>query len=326
MKIIVPDIVQKSIDDFKRKDVREVALKIYCALYKLNLNKNTITGWFDVPSSYLVAINKNYQRTIKKFIADGIIKFYTRPLTDPQNVFNEVHKKYYNKTWGICMKYKFLIDVEIGTEIEIDGDNPNNKRWFDILKKSLIALGYEPKIKRDDFGRRVHHPAIYDYKTNLKGKGLHLIDAKCSQPRLLYLLMKEKGVYDKAYFDIFDKGFDFYLILQNKLTLKNRDEAKDLFMYWLNSEKYVPNKGIYSLFREASNFIQGLKTRNYKDAASYLQRREAKIWIDDLLENLPASFALPVHDCLIVKNIDVPEVLTFMRSKYPQIEFQINEL
>lgn len=326
MKIIIPDKVIQSINDFKRKDVKEVAYKIYCALKRLDERKNTTTGWFDVPSSYLKSINVRYYRIIEKFLQDGIIKYYSRPTQDPKDIFNSVEKKYYNKTLGFCMKYRFLIDTEVGTEYDFDAENPNKMRWYEIIKSSLISLGYEPNIKRDTFGRRVHHKAIYDHKTNLKDKGFSIIDAKCSQPRLLYIIMKEKGIYDKEYYDIFETNDDFYLYIIDKLNLKNRKEAKDLFMFWINADGYVPNTGIFQLFTNTSNFIKSLKTRNYKEAASYLQRREAKIWIDDLLENIPVNFALPIHDALLVKTNDAREVLKYCKSKYPELDFDVKEL
>lgn len=325
MKIIIPQQAIDSINSFKRKDVRNAAYKIMAALLKMNERKNTTTNWFDMPSTYLHSINIRYKRIIDKFIEDGIIKYYSRPSIE-DDIFNSVEKKYYNTTLGFCMKYKFLIDTQVGIEYDFDNENPNNKRWYEVIKSSLIALGYEPKITRDTFGRRVHHPAIYDHKSNLKDKGFSIIDAKCSQPRLLYLIMKEKGIYDKDYYDIFENGLDFYNILIEKLNLKTRKEAKDLFMYWSASDGYVPKTGIFQLFPTTSNFIASLKTRSYKDASSYLQRYEAKIWIDDLLENIPTNFALPIHDALLVKTIDVNKVLSYCKNRYPQIEFDFKEL
>jgi hypothetical protein len=326
MKITIPQEVINSINDFKRKDVKEVAYKIYAALKRLEERKNPTTGWFDVPSSYLKSINTNYNRTIDKFLKDGIIKYYSRPSTDEKDIFNSVEKKYYNKSLGFCMKYKFLIDTEIGTEYDFNVENPNNMRWHELTKTSLISLGYEASISRDTFGRRVHHPAIYNHKSFLKNKGFSIIDAKCSQPRLLYLIMKEKGIYDKAYYDIFENDNDFYLCLIEKLNLTTRQEAKDLFMFWINADGYVPNTGIFQLFTNTSNFIKSLKTRSYKDAAAFLQRKEAKIWIDDLLENIPVNFVLPIHDALLVRTIDANEVFKYCKSKYPQIEFDIKEV
>lgn len=324
--MIIPQEVIDSVNEFKRKDVRDVAYKIYCALKRLDERKNTTTGWFDAPSSYLKSINVRYYKIIDKFLENGIIKYYSRPTTDTQDIFNSVDKKYYNKTLGFCMKYKFLIDTEIGTEYDFDVENPNKMRWYEVIKSSLISLGYEPNIKRDTFGRRVHHKAIYDHKTNLVDKGFSIIDAKCSQPRLLYLIMKEKGIYDKAYYDIFESNDDFYLYLVENLDIKTRQEAKNLFMQWVFSNGYVEKTGIFHLFSNTSNFISSLKTRSYKDACSYLQRREAKIWIDDLLENIPVNFALPIHDALLVRTVDAREVISYCRSKYPEIEFDVKEL
>jgi hypothetical protein len=100
--------------------------------------------------------------------------------------------------------------------------------------------------------------------------------------------------------------------------------AKDLFMFWLNSSGYVPNYKIHLIFPIASKFIKSLKSKNYKDSSSYLQRIEAKIWIDDLLDNIPSEFALPVHDCLIVKDKEVFKILDYCKSKYNDIEFKVS--
>ena len=326
MKIIIPDTVIESVNKFKRKDVRDNAYKIYCALIRLNERKNTTTGWFDAPSSYLSSINKRYYKIIDRFIEDEIIEYYSRPEISADDIFTSKNKKFYNKTLGLCMKYRFLIDTELGVGYDFDIHNPNNMRWHTMIKSSLAILGYEINISRDTFGRRVHHPVIFDYKKNLTKQGYTIIDAKCSQPRLLYLIMKEKGIYDKDYYDIFENGLDFYNYLIRKLDIKTREEAKKLFMFWINANGYVPNAGIFQLFPNTSNFIKSLKTKNYKDAASYLQREEAKIWIDDLLSNIPTFFALPIHDALLVATKDADDVLSYCKKKYPQIEFDMKEL
>lgn len=325
MKIIIPEKIISVVDEFKRKDVRVGAYKIVLALLRMNERRNEF-GWFDVPSRYLSSINKRYKRTIDKLIAEGILIYYTRPQTSENDIFSTIQKKYYNTTLGVCMKYKFLIDTEVGQEWDFCPDNPNRKRWYDIIKTSLISLGYEPTISRDTFGRRVHHPAIYDYKDNLKGRGFSIIDAECSQPRLLYLIMKEKNIIDTAYFSTFESGYDFYNVLIDLLNLEGgRKEAKDLFMYWTGGKSVFGSK-IWKLYPGATNFIKTLKCRSYKNAAAFLQREEAKIWIDDLLENIPCDFALPIHDALIVKGADVALVLDYCRKKYPEINFHSKEL
>lgn len=329
MKVIVPDLVLNSIEQLKRKDVRDNALKIYSILYNIEKRKNS-NGYFDVPSTYLKSINSDYSRYVKHFIKFGIIQYYSNPLninpSSDSDIFDLKPKKYYNKTHGISMKYKFLIDIQIGTEYEVDIENPNRKRWYSITQHTLTALGYDPNIGRDSFGRRIHHKAIYTYKQDLHQKGYMVIDAKCSQPRLLYLIMKEKDIYDENYFSIFENGNDFYTYLITKLQLKTRRDAKDLFMYWVGADGYVPQTGIFQLFPNTSNFIKSLKSRSYKDATSYLQRREAKIWIDDLLENIPTSHALSIHDSLVVKVNDSDKVLKYCKEKYPELEFNIEEI
>jgi hypothetical protein len=332
MKIIVPQKVKESILSIGNKTAQKNAYKIYAALYKREIRKNR-QNYFDVPSTYLESINSRYNRTINRFIKDGIIKYFERE-HQGEDIFIPIFKKYYNKNLGICMKYKFLIDITQGEIYEIDMDNPNKKRWYEITKETLINLGYENFIiSRDSFGRRIHHPAIYDYKIYLKDKGLSIIDAKCSQPRLLYLLMKKRGIIENNYFNIFEKDEDFYSYLVDKLNLDGtitkegpRSDAKKLFMFWVNGEGYVPNFNIHKLFPITSQFIQNLKNKNYKDCGAYLQREEARIWIDDLLENIPTEFALSIHDSLIIRIKDVNKILNYCRDKYPQIKFDLKEL
>lgn len=326
MKIRLPKLVEYSIMNVGNKTKQASALRIYAALYNREKRKNK-DGYFDMPSEYLKNINLRYYSIIDKFIEDGIIDYYKRPVQDPNDIFGTKIKKYYSSTLHISMKYRFLIDIENGNEIEVDMVNNKSKKWYKITEKTLTALGYDNiKISRDSFGRRVHHNLTQIYKEELSGKGFCVIDAKCSQPRLLYLMMKERGIVDERYNSIFDNGDDFYNHLIENLNEENRKSAKDLFMYWLNSNGYVPNYSIHKYFPIASNFIKTLKNKNYKDSASALQREEAKIWIDDLLENLPVQFGLTIHDSLIVRDRDAIKVLKYCKSKYPQIEFDIKEL
>lgn len=305
------------------------ALKIYAALWQIAKKRSNRDGYFPVPSTYLEAINSRYFIIIKKLIEDGIIESFKYIKNDPE-LFELDRKKItkgYNPAMGICMKYKFLIDVNKGDEIEVDMDSNRQKKWHKITYSSLQQLGYKDiKITRDGFGRRVHHNLTSIYKEELTGLGYSVIDAKCSQPRLLYLMMKDKNIIDTEYFDIFDNKQDFYLILLERLNLTDRQQAKDLFMYWLNSSGYVPNYNIHNLFPEVSKFLGKLKNNHYKDSASFMQREEAKIWIDDIFENLPVNFGLTIHDSLIVKDKDVMKVFKYCKEKYPRIEFDIKEL
>jgi hypothetical protein len=220
------------------------------------------------------------------------------------------------------MQYKFLVDITQGETIDIDFASKREYRWYDVIEYSLIQLGYEPKIIRDSFGHRVHHPVIPVYKTELANKGLAVIDARASQPTLLWLLMKERNVVDANYNCVFLNNLDFYQYVCDQLQLANRDAAKSLFMFWVNSRGYVPDASIHALFPIASRFIKSLKAANYKDSPAFLQRKEAEIWIDDLLQNIPVEFALPVHDSLIVKQEDLNLVLDYCKEKYPDRKFE----
>ena len=225
------------------------------------------------------------------------------------------------------MKYKFLINIEIGREIEVNMTSDSSSRWYEVIENSLIESGFEVMISRDSFGRRVHHSAIREYKNDFKG--FYTIDSICSQPRLLYLHMKEKDIIDEEYNRIFENELDFYTEVSNILGLNingslsdRRQEAKDLFLFWVNGNGYVPTFTIHTLFPNVSRYLKKLKQGNYKNSGSLLQRIESKIWIDDLLNNIPCDFALPVHDCVIVKESDVDTILLYCRAKYPNIRFK----
>jgi hypothetical protein len=283
-------------------------------------------GYFECPSKYLKSINARYEEIMNRFIDECIIKPKMIYKLDMNDIFSNKKIETYSSRLGYCKKYKFLVDVRKGEKIDIDFVSGKNARWHKLTSNSLIELGYSPKITRDSFGRRVHHAAIYDYKINLRDKGLSVIDAKASQPCLLWLLMRDAGISDVAYSAIFDGKLDFYNVLVNELHLEHRQAAKDLFMFWVNSRAYVPNFKIHNLFPVASGFIEGIKCNNYKDCASLLQRKEAGIWIDDLLENAPVEFALPVHDSLIIRSEYAENVFAYFKAKYPLLDFSLKEL
>lgn len=113
---------------------------------------------------------------MKKFIEDGIITYYKTAVQDPNDIFIRKLKSIRRLSLSICMKYKFLIDVENGMDMEIDMSNNRHKRWYKITENTLKRLGYEDiQISRDSFGRRVHHKLqTQTYKTELQVKDLQL--------------------------------------------------------------------------------------------------------------------------------------------------------
>ena len=83
---------------------------------------------------------------------------------------------------------------------------------------------------------------------------------------------------------------------------------------------------IRTIFPIANTYIENFKSTDYKDFCKLLQYKESKIWVDDLLENCPTEFALTIHDSLIVKKEDVNKVLTYCKSKYPELKFKKEEI
>jgi len=324
MIIKIPQIVRQAINEMPyNKSVKNNALKIYAALYKKSHLKNSY-GFFPVPSIYLKSINLRYYRILDYFIDKNIIDYYKKAYQDENDIFNTIWKKSYNRDLGICARYKFLINTEVGDEIDV---NLVYKAmdWWEIIENSLIEVGLPAKIKRDDFGRRVHHSGIRNYKQDFAG--FYMIDSVCSQPRLLYLLLREKNIVEPSFNEIFENDKDFYFETALKIGLEGkkhekRDEMKEIFMQWINGNGYVKNRTIHEVYPIVSAFIKKQKKGNYKNLCSQLQRIESKIWIDDLLTNIPADFAVPIHDCLIVKEEDVDRVLDYCTNKYPELRFK----
>jgi hypothetical protein len=329
MILTIPKEFKEAINEMPyNKTVKKNALKIYAALYTMYERRNSF-GYFPVPSDYLVSVNKRYSNIINYFIERKLIDFYKKAYTDDNDIFNTVYRKSYNKELGICAKYKFLVDVEVGEEVYVDMISNRSYRWYDIIERSLQETGFPLDITRDTYGRRVWHPAIMNYKTDFKG--YWVIDAQCSQPALLYQLLKEKNVIDPAYIAIFENGLDFYVEVANHLGFvgtfdDKREQAKKLFMFWINSSGYVPDFRIHEMFPVVSKWLKSIKKGNYKNGGSLLQRIESKIWIDNLLNNIPCNFALPVHDCLIVKEKDLNKVLSYCKDKYSTIDFDVKKL
>lgn len=322
MKIEINDTIKSIIDEIGNKTKRKNALKIYAALWSKSILSDKF-GWFPISAKYMMSINKRYKSILDHFIERGLIEYKERSFDDPNDLFGSVKRKYYNTSLGITMNYRFLIDTK-GYDINVDLMGNKNKRWYNILSNSLEERGYEVKIKRDVFGRRCHHPAIRNYKKDFIG--FSVIDAVCSQPRLLYLELKKRKIYDKNYYDIFENGLDFYNYIMAELDLETRDDAKDLFMFWLNGDGYVPDFNIHRLFPYVSKFLKDVKRSNYKNSASLLQRIESKIWIDDIMENLPCNFGIPIHDALIVKKEDSDKVLNFCKERYDKLIFDMKEI
>jgi hypothetical protein len=336
VKIKLPLEVEAILDNVGNKTKRKALLKVYNAL-KLKSKYKNKEGYFEVSSRYFKKVNGRYHTILDYFVDNNIIEVLKREYLQgdkdgPQSIFvDKIEKVSYSTKLGICKRFRFLIDIDIttGDEYEIEFNDPKlDKKWYKKLKSSLNTLGYDfTKISRDRFGARVYHPLILDYKTELKDKQFCVIDAQNSQPRLIFDMMREKGIRDENFFNIFENDRDFYLELLNNFDeLTNRKEAKELFMLWALGNGYTKGYNFRKVFPVATKFLENLKSTNHKDASRYLAWRESRIWIDDLLENLPTSFGIPVHDSLIVPQKDANRVLKYCQDKYPQIKFKLDIL
>lgn len=334
IKIKVPKQVEDILPEVGNISKQKALLKVYNALTLKSKYKNK-EGYFEVSSRYFKKVNGRYHTILDYLEENKVIEVLKREYLQgekygPSDLFTDkVQKVSYSTKLGICKRYKFLIDIKEGNEYEIEFNDPKlDKKWYNKLKSSLNTLGYDyNKISRDRFGARVYHPLIADYKEELKGKQFCVIDAQNSQPRLIYNMMKEKGVRDERYFEIFENDKDFYLELLNHFDdIENRKEAKNLFMLWALGNGYTKGYNFRKVFPVTTKFLENLKSTNHKDASRYLAWKESRIWIDDLLENLPTSFGIPVHDSIIVPQKDANKVLKYCEDKYPEIKFKLEML
>lgn len=325
----------------KRKDSKQRILRVYEALiYKKEDKKD----YFSVPSSYLTKINSRYYLAIDALLEHKIIKFYSK---DKDYVWDNLfenrkyEKRYYNTSNGICMKYKFLIDINSGYDYEFDYDFSSmyeDEKWYSRTRYSLLKLGFsidEIRIKRDNFSRRLHTnitgsiPGSESYRNLLSGGEYYSIDSKNSQPRLLWMELNRIGLYDTNYNYIFENKLDFYDYIIEKIpVLSSREEAKELFASWINGNGYVDieKTSIRNIFPVVNTYLRNYKQDGYKSVCRNLQTKESNIFIDYLLNNVPVDFCLSVHDSLIVKKEDVQIVMSFCNESFPELIFVAEEI
>lgn len=322
----------------KRKDAKERILKIYSALL---FKKGNRKDYFQCPSKYLKKVSGQYNKVIKLLQDHKIIDFRSYNY-DETNLFDIRRKKHYNTEKGICVEYKFLIDIEEGYEYDFIQDYSTlyeNEKWFLKTRHSLLQIGFPLemiRIKRDNFSRRLHtnitgHIENYgSYKDFLSGEDFYIIDGKTTQPRLLWLHLKEIGLQDENLNYIFDNGLDFYQYIIDRIPALNgdRDEAKELFTTWINGTGYIDTekKSIRDIFPTANTFIKQYKTTNYKNICRLLQYKEANIFIDDLLNNCPVDFCLTIHDALLVRGKDKEIVFNWCKERRPELVFTLEEI
>lgn len=323
----------------KRKDAKQRILKVYDALLYKNIKRDK-KGYFQCPSSYLYKVSPKYFKVIDLLKSHKIIDYLSYNYDD-KDLFDIKRKKFYHTDQGVCMSYKFLIDIELGYDHQIETDFSKlyeGSKWYWKTRYSLLQLNFPPdglSIKRDTFSRRLHTNITGNigdggsYKDLLSGGEYWSIDAKTCQPRLLWLHLKEIGLQDKKLNEVFENDLDFYeYVIQRTPSINNRTDAKEVFTSWINGNGYIDAEkaNIRDIFSTANEFVKRYKTDNYKNVCRLLQYKEANIFIDDLLENIELDFCLTVHDSLIVKKDDVQYALEFCRSRHPEMVFIAKEI
>jgi hypothetical protein len=335
--MIIPKELEHLLNTQKRKDVRERTKRVYNALLYKRGNNN---GYFQCPSAYLEKVSTRYYKAIEVLLEHNIIAYQSFN-DDESDLFNTRRKKYYNTSNGTCMRYKFLIDTESGREDNLDIDFTNlydSEKWYHKTRLSLLHLGFNHEdlnIKRDNFSRRLHTNITNkigdngSYKDLLSGGEYWSIDAKTCQPRLLWIYLQEIGLQDKNLNDIFENNIDFYdYIIERIPALEDRDDAKETFTSWINGTGYLNSEKaeIRDIFAVANYFMKNFKKRDYKNMCRLLQYREANIFIDDILNNIPLDFVLTVHDSIIVKKEDKESALQWCQERHKDIKFTAEEI
>jgi len=340
IEIIITPELQVALDNLKRKDTRLNLLKIYSALVFKNLkfNKTKANSFFPVPSKYLESINSRYYKYIDMLLDNSIIDYLSNnsiDVYDSGDITDDVihRKKYYNTFTNLCMQYKFTNDITIGKTVEIDLDVSNlytDNDWYKITKKSLNdILLPESHIKRDSFSRRLHTSitantgveGFSSYKTYLNALGGYSnIDIIECQPSLLLQVVEPRFI---------DANYKIGRIYKQIDT--DRDKAKIIFVQWLNSEVVAMPRVVNELFPLMTIYVKRYKAKSgYKALANRLQYKEAKIVIDDLLNNinmeLKVDFALTVHDSIICKKEDAEKVKKWCEKKYTYLKFRNESL
>lgn len=338
--IITSDAMKIMLLKFRSKKQRDNALLLYAHIFNKYYNKGKKNlldeqNYFELPSAYLKSIVSNYASYMKVFIDCKILEYKKNLSHDedgvviekkdyfcPKNKYGDITTKQ-----GRAMKYRFIEEPEKRGKTHYIKSKAKEKRWYSIINETLKEFGYDDiRISRNNYGRRVYHNAIREYKTQLKGYGL--IDSITSHPRLIYSFMKENKIYDKKYMEIFENELDFYREMTKISDAtyltgdpeNDRNRMKKIFASWINGNE-IDYFGFKYHFPVLYNYVSTEKHPDYKKLGRNLTLYESSIWIDDLLENIPVKYALPVHDCLIVKSEDLDVVYEYCKMRQPNLRF-----
>ena len=200
--------------------------------------------------------------------------------------------------------------------------------YFDAFLK-LKNEGARIFFTIDKFSGRVHTP-ISSLKSNIRanilieGEETTSIDVVTMQPLLLGLVLKEE-IGQNDFSQWLDNGEDIYLIIQSKLNLENRNQAKECFFQILFSK---PNQRLNQLFGN-SNWIKWINNfknhpfepnpntfeKNHSNLAYLLQSKEVSM-MKEIWQQLVARRIkfLSVHDEIIIKKKELGKAIKIMRT------------
>lgn len=159
-----------------------------------------------------------------------------------------------------------------------------------------------------------------EFKKFIVGDDLVSIDIKNSQPYLLSLLLKERGIKSintlelNKYNDWVSTG-QFYENFKHEYSLKtairlSRDAIKQMMfgIYYSRNEHYTKDKDVFrQVFPDILRWIEKQKRTNYKQLAIKMQQMESGICIDVVCSELNKAGIkyYTVHDSWIVNMNDL---------------------
>lgn len=305
-------------EDFVPVDVRTLR-KIVHHDYAISFLKNLVDlGLIESNNTFSRKEHKSTGYRLTKKVLE--YKFYMPQETD-EKLTTKI-KKVYEKLklklitedeLGYGYVTQCMEDLEINTESAIESVSVLNGELKDFTE--LQIENFSGKFfSVDRNGRRLHNNLTNLFtplRNHLTYKGQKLVqcDVKNSQLLFLYLLMRDCHInpveLDKFKTVVCDYGFyEFFAEkLEKNLTEETRKEFKEfVFEHLLFGANKTKLSSLEIIFKEEFPdifyVIQSIKTKNYKDVAIRLQKKESE-FIFNCVRKLNKSIPLfTIHDSI----------------------------
>lgn len=224
---------------------------------------------------------------------------------------------------------KSIIKTSKGVIIEDLKDFLNKKKVSVILydKNSLNQLFFkEYYAKRNSINNRLdtnltNLPSVYVNRI-CEINNLIQIDLVNSQLCFLSKMLNESNNVKeiKQFCELCYTG-ELYNYVKEKLSLKTREESKQLVFNILFSSNYskTGKKEFKSLFPQVHNWIMRYKKENgYKTLSTTLQKMESELFMDKIYHRVKGGklFCLTKHDSLIVRCRDYEKVMKIIHKEF----------